>query len=257
MFREQGCHENEYETAFVSQVRQGIRNVLPCQADKRRAFLLPHQIHTKGFKKTASSKDPTLRMTIFATILCFVGMLRPHTLHELKLSSFTLIRKHRKMELVNAPKENIAKFFKNHDTTELTGFIIEFKSKTMPVARAYFPNLSSTKSHYSAMCSVKAMASVARAGILNEKSLKSVGKGPRVRKFLQQLTGAKKPVPLYALRIGGRTWNISQGLDRQFVDYLGTWKSPEASARYYREEPTAVLRKLRRFYDNLPDPQSM
>ena len=50
----------------------------------------------------------------------------------------------------------------------------------------------------------------------------------------------------YALRIGGRTWFLANGLDRQFVDFLGTWKSPDASARYYRAAPKAVLVSLRR-----------
>ena len=96
--------------------------------------------------------------------------------------------------------------------------------------------------------------SLARTGLFDNKSLKLMGRRGKLMKFLLKLTCTEKPIALYALRIGGRTWNISQGLDRQFVDYLGTWKSSEASARYYREEPAAVLRKLRKFYDNLPDP---
>ena len=44
-------------------------------------------------------------------------------------------------------------------------------------------------------------------------------------------------------------------MDRQFVDYLGTWKSPEASARYYRERPVAVL--IIKFYISLGDPDTL
>ena len=43
------------------------------------------------------------------------------------------------------------------------------------------------------------------------------------------------------------------GLDKQFVDYLGTWASLEASARYYRANPAAVIRRLQKFYDNVTD----
>ena len=59
------------------------------------------------------------------------------------------------------------------------------------------------------------------------------------------------------VRIGGRTWYISQGMDRQFVDYLGTWASPEASARYYRENPVTVISKVRGFYANLRHPSEL
>ena len=84
--------------------------------------------------------------------------------------------------------------------------------------------------------------------------LKVVGRGGVLKQYLQRLISAKTPVSPYALRIGGRTWSITHGMDRQFVDYLGTWKSPEASARYYRERPAAVLKKLTKFYVALGDP---
>ena len=87
--------------------------------------------------------------------------------------------------------------------------------------------------------------------------LKSVGRGRALKEYLQQLVSCKAPVSPYALRIGGRTWNITHGMDRQFVDYLGTWKSPEASARYYRERPAAVLKKLIKFYATIPDPSEV
>ena len=37
-------------------------------------------------------------------------------------------------------------------------------------------------------------------------------------------------------------------MDRQMVDFLGTWKSPEASARYFRGNPHTVLQLVREFY---------
>ena len=127
----------------------------------------------------------------------------------------------------------------------------------MPVAKAYFPNISNPWSYYSEMCPVKALEELALKGHLDDDHLKHMGMRQKMMKFLQVVTGSRKPVSLYALRIGGRTWNISQGLDRQFVDYLGTWKSPEASARYYREEPAAVLLKIRKFYLSLPEPTTL
>ena len=67
-------------------------------------------------------------------------------------------------------------------------------------------------------------------------------------KYLQRLTALKQNIAPYALRIGGRTWLLTKGMYRQFVDFLGTWKSPEASARYFRAAPREVLLMLRRFY---------
>ena len=91
-------------------------------------------------------------------------------------------------------------------------------------------------------------------GWVKPKFLEKIGKGAALKEYLQKLVSSKNPVLNYALRIGGRTWNITHGMDRQFVDYLGTWKSPEASARYYRERPSAVLKKVTQFYLSLGDP---
>ena len=204
-----------------------------------------------AFRPSPSDRETTL--VACATILGFVGMLRPHTFSQLKLSSFQLIKRNRG----RVPVVGVANYLKQHGGSDLCGFLITFKSKTMSVARAYFPNLSMPCSYYARMCPVRAIVSLAQVGLFDDKSLKLMGRRGKLRKFLLKLTSTEKPVALYALRIGGRTWNISQGLDRQFVDYLGTWKSPEASVRYYCEEPAAVLRKLRKFYDNLPDPTNL
>ena len=32
------------------------------------------------------------------------------------------------------------------------------------------------------------------------------------------------------------------------VDFLGTWKSPEASARYFRAAPQEILKLLKQFF---------
>ena len=87
--------------------------------------------------------------------------------------------------------------------------------------------------------------------------LNRMGRGAALKAYLKKLVKSKGTVSAYALRIGGRTWSLTHGMDRQFVDYLGTWKSPEASARYYRERPGAVLKRITRFYANLGSPDTL
>ena len=125
----------------------------------------------------------------------------------------------------------------------------------MPHAKAYYPRLSHTPRPYCTMCPLDDLRSVASKGLVSPGFLRKLSKGAQLKNYLQEVAKSKTPVSAYALRIGGRTWNITQGLDRQFVDYLGTWKSPEASARYYRERPGSVLRKITRFYTKLEKPK--
>ena len=81
--------------------------------------------------------------------------------------------------------------------------------------------------------------------------LKDLNKQRRLTKYLQNLSGVEQDIAPYALRIGGRTWFLANELDRQFVDFLGARKSPEASARYFRAAPREVLRYLREFFINV------
>ena len=123
----------------------------------------------------------------------------------------------------------------------------------MERARAYFPSLctSSIKLNLTTMCPVRALVDISRRGLLKGKFLKSLNKGQRLTKYLKAITGINDNIAPYALRIGGRTWMIANGMDRQFVDFLGTWntwKSPEASARYFRAAPREVMIFLPRFY---------
>ena len=74
-FRAEGCSEDEYTTPFLRQLRSGIQKTLPLNADSRRALLLPNFMNSNQFS-IIREKDSLLR---FATILGFVGMLRPHT----------------------------------------------------------------------------------------------------------------------------------------------------------------------------------
>ena len=133
---------------------------------------------------------------------------------------------------------------------EVLGFYITFRSKTMPRAHAYFPTLLNITNHvgFSRMCPVLALNEAVYHGLTKNLFLKSLNKKMRFTNYLKHISGLDKQISPYALRIGGRTWLLNQGLDRQFVDFLGTWKSPEASARYYRAAPQEVLHLLRQFY---------
>ena len=133
---------------------------------------------------------------------------------------------------------------------KILGFYIQFHSKTIRYARAYFPSLCVENNllKISLMCPVRALVDMSRRRLLKEGFLRTVHKKMTLTRFLQQLTRIKVNIAPYALRIGGRTWLLAKGLDRQFVDFLGNWKSPEASARYFRAAPREVLMMLRRFY---------
>ena len=103
------------------------------------------------------------------------------------------------------------------------------------------------------MCPTAALVQIIRRGLFKGKFLRNHGKGRILQSFLKKLVQQNKKLSPHALRIGGRTWYLSKGLDKQFVDYLGTWASSEASARYYRANPAAVIRRLQKFYDNVTD----
>ena len=74
-FKEEGCEECVYSTPFVKQIRKGIKNTLPEKADKRGALLLPLLTEKEGLHMEGSWESSLLR---FATIIGFIGMLRPH-----------------------------------------------------------------------------------------------------------------------------------------------------------------------------------
>ena len=99
-----------------------------------------------------------MRKLRFATIIGFIGMLRPHTYTQLKVDSFTIvlldetcitIKSYRK--LLNHRTENTEKI------QDILGYYITFESKTMKRAKAYFPNLTSFQSSISNMCPVASL----------------------------------------------------------------------------------------------------
>ena len=123
----------------------------------------------------------------------------------------------------------------------------------MKRARAHFPCLGdfSGQSRFAAMCPMRALLDVSQRGLLKDNLFKQLNKKKRLTLYLQMISGIDKYIAPYALRIGGRTWLLSKGMDRQLVDFLGTWKIPEASARYYRATPHMVLRTMKDFYSSL------
>ena len=254
-FREQGCLPDEYKTPFLGQIRKGVQSAYPQQADKREAFFLPLYFRAQAYREPESKTDHLARIS---TVLGFFGMLRPHTFSQLGPRSFVFVHKNGSLMRLGSNhdvfQQGVEALPQNENTS---GFYLTFKSKTMEHARAYFPNLSALSSAYKPLCPLRLLKDIVKRGWVEPGFLDKVGRGAALKKYLQRLIGSKGPVSPYALRIGGRTWNITHGMDRQFVDYLGTWKSPEASARYYRERPGAVLKKVARFYINLGDPSTL
>ena len=117
-------------------------------------------------------------------------------------------------------------------------------------ARAHFPSLCMKRKFtvFSRMCPVSALVDLSNRGMIKQNFLHGLNKKRRLTQYLQHVSGIEQCIAPYALRIWGRTWLLTSGMDRQFVDFLGTWKSPEASARYFRAAPAEVLRSKRDFY---------
>ena len=77
-----------WQTPFLGQIRRGLRNTLPSDPDGRRPLLLPLIMSKPNFLLVVSDEQRLLR---FATILGFIGMLRPHSLKELDQGSFIVV----------------------------------------------------------------------------------------------------------------------------------------------------------------------
>ena len=247
-FREEGCKKGEYDTLFLKQIRRGLRNTLPSFPDSRHPLLLPSVVSTVSFQQPRSKSERILR---FATILGFIGMMRPKVLEQLCPSSFTMITT--TGGTIDMPEssrqfQEVLNRLRCQDI--ILGFFTSFRSKTMPCARAYFPSLCimDVQLPMSTMCPVRALVDMSRRGLLKKRFLRSLNGGRKLTKYLQTLVGVRDNIAPYALRIGGRTWLLTKGMDRQFVDFLGRWKSPEASARYFRAAPREAIIMLRQFY---------
>ena len=192
----------------------------PKQANKRGAFLLSSSMNARDFLEPGSKAGYLVRV---ATLLGFIDILRPHTFTQLLPSSFSFVLKNEQVFQPPGPKTSFRKYLnKLPKAGDMLGFYVTFKSKTMPVARAYFPNLHSSCSALSVMCPLSMLLAVAEMDWIHPNFLKRSGRGDTLGKYLKLLATSEDPVSPYALRIGGRTWYISHGMDRQFCDYLGT-----------------------------------
>ena len=247
-FQGEGCPVEAYQTPFLRKIRRGIKNTLPSKVDKRGALLLPLLIGNRAFQMDDSKEDSLLR---FATIIGFIGMLRPHTFAQLVPKSITVVTLGGRCQAMPNNKGQFQRALAAIRRREgILGFHITFQSKTMREARAYLPSLCSrsSNSRLTMMCPVKALIQLANRGLVSGHFLQKCTKRSKLATYLQRIVGSTTSVAPYALRIGGRTWTISHGLDRQMVDFLGTWKSPDASARYFRGNPRAVLLLVRKFF---------
>ena len=90
LFREQGCSADAYKTPFLGQLRKGVKNTFPSQADKREAFFLPLHYKHPAFANPDTKATYLARL---ATELGFFGMLRPHIFTTLCPDSFVFILK--------------------------------------------------------------------------------------------------------------------------------------------------------------------
>ena len=202
-FREHGCHPTEYTTPFLKQIRKGINNTLPFQADKRCAFLLPLYLEARSFTTPGDDMTHILRL---ATVMGFIGMLRPHTFSQLSPQSFVFVLKNGRTVRDSAHSENLINCTRKLPRRDkILGFYIEFQSKTMKNALAYFPNLHSFTKGFHSMCPVTLLLEAARKNWVRKGFLKKLGRGAPIGQYIKTVTTSKGPVSPYALRIGGRT----------------------------------------------------
>ena len=123
----------------------------------------------------------------------------------------------------------------------------------MLIATAQFPYLRFTHSNIQSVCPTTALLNIIMRGYMRKNLLRSVCGSKNIQRYLKSLCNTETAITTYSMRFGGRTWLITQGMDCQFVDILGTWKSPKASARYYRENPDEVLRVTTKIFAG-PEP---
>ena len=236
----------------MRQLRKGLKNTLPDSPDKRLPLLLPLVMHNPYFTQTNSTEESILQC---ATILGFLGMMRPHSLEALGPASFYLVLDNGTIiPMPDQPQRFREILLAAWGGGVMAGAFAVFKSKTMSTARAHFPNLSRHAGHssISTICPILSLAAIANRGLMKKYFLKPINKKKRLTMYLQRLTGLQQYISPYAMRIGGRTWYLANGMERQLVDFLGTWKCPEASFRYYRAAPQLVLRSMTRFFVKRP-----
>ena len=120
MFRGEGCHPKEYETSFLERLRRGIENVLSAQADKRKAFLLPHHLSRVEFGDDPYQSVDS-KIIKLATVLGFIGILRPHTFSQLKFTALVPVCRAPPSHAKTGPMMNLADFLINRGRTPCSG----------------------------------------------------------------------------------------------------------------------------------------
>ena len=158
LFREQGCSPVAYKIPFLGQIREGIQNVFPAQADKREAFSLPLYYKHPSFSSPSSK---VAHLSGFATVLGFFGMLRPHIFTALGPQSFVFVLKDgSQVQHTSRSRPFQQRLASLPQSAKVLDFLIRFKSKTMLDARAYYPNLGSSLPAYNQLCPVRLLKDV-------------------------------------------------------------------------------------------------
>ena len=154
------------------------------------------------------SESDEQRLLRFATVIGFIGMLRPHALESLGPKSFTAVTS--LAEEIAMPKETERfhrMLYTLYTTKQLIGVYITFQSKTMKEAKAYLPLLASVDraTEFSLICPILALLDIANRGLLKRRFLHALNRKKRLTNYLQHITGLVHYIAPYALRIGGRT----------------------------------------------------
>ena len=97
------------------------------------------------YPSTSTDKSSTLppqkyRPSHLGTILGFLGMLRPHIFSVIQASLVVLVKSQDRQLISNPDDGKFRALLATMCSRTFLGFYISFKSKTMTVARAYFPN---------------------------------------------------------------------------------------------------------------------
>ena len=163
-------------------MRKGLQNTLPATADSRAPLLLPLIMTTPEFTTAHTDEQKLLR---FASILGFIGMMRPHSLEALSPASFTLVTQGGRTISMPAQPSCFAERLKEIRTTQrILGFYVEFRSKTKAQARAHFPSLTRGRlySQFAWICPVTALIDITTRGLLKKHFLKPLNKKMRLTK---------------------------------------------------------------------------
>lgn len=148
------------------------------------------------------------RLLRFATVVGFLGMLRPHTLEALGPKSFTAVTKTGdEISMPSQAERFHSLLYEMYTSSQLVGIYATFRSKTMRKAKAYLPMLSSVDraTEYSLICPILALLDISQRRLLKRRFLHALNRKKRLTNYLQYITGLEHYIAPYALRIGGRT----------------------------------------------------